>query len=110
MNRMMTTLGNLIKAFPGSKYFYPLREDGLVVKTPVYDAWGNEIPGTTAEVPISEGKIISVLRDMGIEVVMADIGTSGEELAKDYIHIYKKRIEGNDLFVMGLDMGGDIFS
>ncbi|MDD4013912.1 MAG: DUF1152 domain-containing protein, partial [Candidatus Omnitrophica bacterium] len=101
--------GKRFPSFHGSEHFYPI-DKGLKITTVIKDANQREIddPRYRATIPLSEGKIIDVLARKGIELVMSDAGQSGKALADDYLRWQGER--SDKLFVIGLDMGGDIFA
>ncbi|MFA5350665.1 MAG: NAD-dependent epimerase/dehydratase family protein, partial [Candidatus Omnitrophota bacterium] len=88
-----------IEKMGNSKYFYWLNN----LNTFVYvKANGNEVP-----YPVKESKIIGQVKERwGFDIAITDISASGKSLADDYV----KLIEGKSVFIIGLDMGGDILA
>jgi len=102
--------GQSVPTLKGSKYLYEVKR-GLYVETPLTDDNLQVIEKYTAPVPLSEGKILDLLAQNNIDLVMADVGRSGKELAVDYMKWLKANgVSKEEVFVFGLDMGGDILA
>lgn len=101
--------GKRFRSFPGSEHFYPV-SNNLNITTVIKDANQRAIedPRYRAVIPIREARIVDVLAREGIELVMSDAGESGKNLADDYLSWQEGR--SDKIFVIGLDMGGDIFA
>lgn len=107
MHQLCDSDGNPIKPVGDTGNFYVIN-DGLRVKTPIKDALRRSIKGYTAPVELSDGKIIRLLKKSGIDVLMADVSKSGTGLAGSYMRWQKGNYD--KVFVIGLDMGGDILA
>ena len=96
-----------IPPYKHSLHFYRIF-DGIQVVSSVSDDERRDVviegKTLTIQVALSDGEIVEKAKSLGIEILMADAGVSGKELAADY----EKMTEGETVFTIIGDMGGDI--
>ncbi|MBF0569798.1 MAG: DUF692 family protein, partial [Candidatus Omnitrophica bacterium] len=108
MDQIKDAAGRRIRPVAGAKHLYVVRR-GLYVDSPIIDDKQQRWDDRSMRVVLGEGAVLDKFELAGFELLMADAGKSGHDLAQDFTRMLKARQEKTDeVFVFGIDMGGDI--